>query len=199
MQVLKDEIRLKIIKEAKDLFLKYGFENASMTMMAERVGISKSNLYNYFSSKEDIFYYLTEKAYAQFNVVFDKLTIHEDIEEYNIEEYRSLASKELVELLIEYRDEMLLIMDCSKGTRFENAKEEFILRLQRHSMDEFKKYGIIEEEDDFFAHYISTILVEGLLEIIRHNKSDEWIKNNIELLINYYISGYSHFFVERLG
>jgi len=199
MQVLKDEIRLKIIKEARRLFLKYGFEKVSMSMLAEKVGISKSNLYNYFASKEDIFYHLTDKAYAQFNIVFDKLTIHEDIEKYDIEEYRALASKELVELLTKYRDGMLLIMDCSKGTRFENVKEEFIRRLQRHSLDEFKKYGIITEDDDFFAHYISTILVEGLLEIIRHNKSDDWIKNNVKMLVGYYISGYSHFFAESLS
>lgn len=34
MQVLKDEIRLKIIKAAKELFLQNGFEKASMKVSA---------------------------------------------------------------------------------------------------------------------------------------------------------------------
>lgn len=195
MQVLKDEIRLSILKAAKDLFLQNGFEKASMNMIAKRAGVSKSNLYNYFSSKEEIFYHLTDRAYTQIESMFNNLLKHD--EHSDLEEFTALMSKELIGLLTEYREEILLIVDCSEGTRLENVKDGIIRRLQEHSLSEFKKFDIIMENDDcFFAHYVSTSLVEGLLEIIRHNKSDSWIKNNIKMLVGYYINGYSHFFAE---
>jgi len=132
--------------------------------------------------------------------LFENLLNHGSEEQYNLEEYTTLVSKELIGLLTEYREEILLMVDCSKGTRFENAKDEFINRLQEHTLSEFKKFNITMENDNcFFAHYVSASLVEGLLEIIRHNKSDTWIKNNIKMLVGYHFSGYSHFFAENSG
>ncbi len=195
MQVLKDEVRAKILKEAKDLFVKHGFEKASMNMIARRAEVSKSNLYNYFCSKEEIFYRLTGKAYDQIDTMFKNLLKHDEL--FNLDEFTSSVSQELMRLLTEYREEILLIVDCSKGTRFENVKDEFINRLQEHSLFEFKKFNITMGKDDyFFAHYVAASLVEGLLEIIRHKKSDDWIKDNIKMLVGYYISGYSFFFKE---
>jgi AcrR family transcriptional regulator len=40
---------------ARDVFLKEGFAAASMSTIAARVGGSKATLYNYFSSKEELF------------------------------------------------------------------------------------------------------------------------------------------------
>ena len=47
--------RQAIIDEAADLFRETGFERASMSELCLRVGGSKATLYNYFSSKEEVF------------------------------------------------------------------------------------------------------------------------------------------------
>ncbi|GAB3257862.1 TetR/AcrR family transcriptional regulator [Chitinimonas naiadis] len=52
----KSEARRKaIIDTATQLFHEVGFENASMAEISQRVGGSKATLYNYFSSKEELF------------------------------------------------------------------------------------------------------------------------------------------------
>ncbi|SNT06371.1 transcriptional regulator, TetR family [Anaerovirgula multivorans] len=200
MQVLKDETREKILRAAKNFFLDNGFERTSMNMIAKEAGVSKSNLYNYFPSKEEIFYHLTDKAYTRIERTFENLFQHDCGEDFDPERFILLMAKELMELLTEYREEILLIVDCSRGTRFEKTKDMFINRMEEHSIRELQQYRSFMKNDDwFFIHYVSTSLIEGLLEIIRHNKSDAWIRNNIKMLVTYYVHGYSHFFADFIS
>jgi AcrR family transcriptional regulator len=53
---VKSEARRNAILEtAAAVFLENGFDRASMSMIAERLGGSKATLYNYFKSKEELF------------------------------------------------------------------------------------------------------------------------------------------------
>jgi AcrR family transcriptional regulator len=51
----RDARRLAILNIARDVFLKEGFSAASMSSIASRLGGSKGTLYNYFSSKDELF------------------------------------------------------------------------------------------------------------------------------------------------
>jgi len=48
--------RLAILKAAADVFREVGFERASMSEIRARIGGSKATLYNYFPSKEKLFF-----------------------------------------------------------------------------------------------------------------------------------------------
>lgn len=56
MRVKTDERRNAIIQAAREIFAKVGYERASMAMIAERTGGSKTTLYGYFPSKEELFW-----------------------------------------------------------------------------------------------------------------------------------------------
>ena len=62
MRVKSEARRQAIIDVAKEAFSKQGFENTSMSEIASRVGGSKATLYNYFSSKEEIFAAVMESS-----------------------------------------------------------------------------------------------------------------------------------------
>ena len=53
--VARDGRRLAILHAALDVFIRDGFAAASMSSIADRLGGSKSTLYNYFPSKEALF------------------------------------------------------------------------------------------------------------------------------------------------
>jgi AcrR family transcriptional regulator len=55
MRVKTEEKREAILVAAKDVFLEYGFEAASMAEIAKVTGGSKQTLYSYFVSKEELF------------------------------------------------------------------------------------------------------------------------------------------------
>jgi len=48
--------RQEILKAATEVFQELGFERASMSDIRERIGGSKATLYNYFPSKENLFF-----------------------------------------------------------------------------------------------------------------------------------------------
>ena len=54
--------RERIIKVAKELFLKSGVENTKIDDVAKQAGMSKSTLYVYFKSKEEIVDYISLEA-----------------------------------------------------------------------------------------------------------------------------------------
>lgn len=55
MRVKTDDRRRAILDAACDVFREMGFERASMAAISARVGGSKTTLYSYFDSKEDLF------------------------------------------------------------------------------------------------------------------------------------------------
>ena len=66
-RVRTDEKRREIVKVASELFEEHGFDRASMSMIADRLGGSKATLYGYFKSKEQLLaavllYDVTEEA-----------------------------------------------------------------------------------------------------------------------------------------
>lgn len=48
-------LKEKILKAAKDVFKREGFEAATISMIAQTAGVGLGTAYNYFKSKEDIF------------------------------------------------------------------------------------------------------------------------------------------------
>jgi hypothetical protein len=49
-------------------------------------------------------------------------------------------------------------------------------------------------QDSFLMHILAMNLIEGILEITRNYKNDEWAKSNIESLMKYHIRGMVQFF-----
>lgn len=61
----RDQRREAILSIAHDVFLEHGFEGASMSQVAARLGGSKGTLYSYFESKEALFEALVAESCAQ--------------------------------------------------------------------------------------------------------------------------------------
>ena len=55
MQILKDEVRQKILDSARHEFSQNTFNKASMRRIAEDAGITVGTIYAYFSSKDELF------------------------------------------------------------------------------------------------------------------------------------------------
>ena len=57
---LAPEKQDEIIQAALDEFIEYGYDLASTNRIVERAGIAKGTLFKYFSSKEELFYYVCD-------------------------------------------------------------------------------------------------------------------------------------------
>lgn len=59
--------RRTILAAARQLFLKDGYENASIRKIAERIDYSAPAIYRYFGSKQDIFFAIAEQGFRLFH------------------------------------------------------------------------------------------------------------------------------------
>ena len=62
-----EAMRRTILAAARDLFLKEGYENASIRKIAERIEYSPPAIYRYFTSKQDIFFAVAEAGFRLFH------------------------------------------------------------------------------------------------------------------------------------
>ena len=70
MKTKTEAKRVAILKAAQEVFREVGFERASMSEIRERIGGSKATLYNYFPSKEKLFF---EVMYHSKNLELDAI------------------------------------------------------------------------------------------------------------------------------
>lgn len=74
--------REQILDGAKIIFLKMGFDAASMNDVTRQAGVSKGTIYVYFQSKDDLFAALIERERTRFvNTVRDELKDRASVEE----------------------------------------------------------------------------------------------------------------------
>ena len=84
MRKKSEERRQSILDVAAQLFNEIGFDRASMAEISARLGGSKATLYNYFSSKEEIFLeVMRHQAGMQFLSLFAGLLAEKDAEQFD--------------------------------------------------------------------------------------------------------------------
>jgi AcrR family transcriptional regulator len=76
-EVIK-KIKNDIIEEAMKLILKTGFNNMSMRKLADRVGMSATNIYYYYSSKDEIYLNIQIKGFQALQTMLEKIDMPEN-------------------------------------------------------------------------------------------------------------------------
>lgn len=197
MQIQKDDIRKDILKVAKEEFHSNGFKDASMRTIAKKAGVGLSNIYNYFKNKDEIFLEVLSPLMA----AFDKLTIEHNspenltLEIFNSEEYYLRHTNAYVDLIINHKDELNLLLFQSYGSSLENFRDTFTDKQTRVGMEYLQKmkekYPHINTEiSDFFIHTMSSWWLSIIGEIVSHNLSTRAIKKFFSEYMEFGIAGW---------
>ena len=180
MQVQKDEIRNKILTVAEKMFIKEGYENTSLRMIADKCYISKSNIYRYYKSKEEIYETLVAPARSHIMRIVDYFTEYRDkyagiyTEEKVIEISTLLAG-----LMAEHRIALLVILNASGG------KDRAVLM----KIAEEQLVDGCPIEDQEFKIQVCILLVTGITDILLKYSDEEKIRERLILLLQYNFLG----------
>lgn len=189
MQVQKEEVRQAILAKAIDEFYNNGFQKASLRKIVKNAGTTIGNFYNYFKNKEELFNAITSPVYTKF-VYFIKNHNEEqedmsEISDLSVEALRKMISDSLKSVDEEFEKALIILIDGSKGTKYENIKEEIIGFLAQHfqeHLDEAPK-DIKVELHPYFSNVVAVGFLEGIMNILR----SEYTKGEKEKLIANYI------------
>lgn len=181
MQYLKDEVKNRIIAMAMEEFYDKGFLQASMRDISKNAGVAIGNVYRYFKSKEDMFNEIVGPAYQCF---FEMGKIYKE-EMCSVSIIEDVVTN-IVGVMKEYKTQILIMVDKSKGTKYEGFKEELIRIaekvLKEDLLPKFQKKSI-EIKDPFIFHVIASTFIEGLFIILRKYKDGEEIRYLIRQLM----------------
>jgi AcrR family transcriptional regulator len=76
---LDEDVKKRILDEARSLFFRYGFSKVTMDEAAEALGMSKKTLYRYFPSKEDLLREVTSTHVEECNAEIKAICRREEI------------------------------------------------------------------------------------------------------------------------
>ncbi|MDK9709692.1 TetR/AcrR family transcriptional regulator [Acidaminobacter sp.] len=193
MQVLKEQVRRRIVSSAQAEFLKKGYGQASMRIVAESSEITVGNIYRYFSSKQSLFEDVVSPAYQVLKSLLESVQIHEEMplpsEDYI--RFREQFVREIATAIEAYRDEILILFNGSEGTVFSDAMnelsgiifsvlEKYVLETiaSRNSVQNLKALGRL----------ISKGIVEAIKDLVARTVIFERdaVENELRMIIDFY-------------
>lgn len=186
MQYLKEEVKERILFSALQEFKEKGFLDASMRDIAKNADVAIGNVYRYFKNKEDLFDGAVGPIYNQFMEFMFQIKNVDDTYTDPSGHINSIKYK-IMEIFKENNVELLILMDKSKGTKYQSIKEDLILMI-----DEILNQTLILElinegleiKDKYITYVISSILVEGGCVILRKNDDGTKIRHLVDQLVN---------------
>lgn len=178
MQVKKDEIQNRILETAQRLFIKRGYENTSLKQIAEQSNISKSNIYRYFSSKEEIYEKLAGSAREAVIQTSYHFFTSDFIGRYTPEKCDEISAI-LARLFSEHHSGILIMLRSSVG-KDRKLLEELII-------NRFINACPIEDED--IKELLSRIMIFGLTEILLNHFDEESLSRELRAMIHYHYLG----------
>lgn len=184
-QVLKDEIRENILKAALQEFYQEGYKSAAMRNIAENAKIPTGLIYSYYKNKQALFDAVLRPVLYDWERVLtaggENKGKHTNSEIYGL----SKAETECILNLFDHRQEFIILIDKSDGTKYENEKERFIKDIEEH----LNKHRNDNMDDEVFLHIIANNFVDGLMQIMYHYRGKEWAVMILHKLSKMYLSG----------
>ena len=188
MQVKKEEMSQTILEIATDEFIKRGYENASMRVIAQKANTTLGNIYHYFPNKEILLETIV-------------LPVLEDVEamiQWHVDEYgsrpftreeASIYAQHLEELFEESGiaclfDRRVVILLKLESSRLLPRKEAILEELQKHLQDHYQM-----KDDAHYARLVLDVMVDCLKHVLTEHENMEDAKAEFLKLFRLFCTG----------
>ena len=195
-QVLKEDIREKIIAAATEEFLNKGFKNASMREIANQANMTVGNVYRYFKNKQELMNCVITPALLRLNVILkqhsaNQITFDKQINKIGLDTEHIIGlldsiAEELVALRKEHRKELTILLKFGKQNNFIKLwvdsviqtliKEQVVLDLNDRTSDEL------------LASSLSEALFAGVQDCLNAEASEDKILLNMKIFFRLFLN-----------
>lgn len=175
-QILKREIREKILSSALDSFLEKGYRDTSMLEIAQKTGIATGNIYNYFRNKDALLSTLIDPVLKQVKGIFGVRI--QDLPMLNMEEGLGISGRKMDDFIRVYqsnRKVFVLLFEKSDATKFESTKAEVIESLSAaiiRAKNTFTKAPATPEQETLIRAF-ATAYISGIISILTSQTEEE--------------------------
>ena len=172
----KTESHKRITEAAKEEFLEYGYNEASLRRIASKAGIQVGGLYKHFANKEEMFDSLVKPVVEGFYALYHEMedVYFDDLDRMG-DDYEWEGKDETVRsmrYIYDHLDEFKLLVFSSQGTRYADFIHE-VARLEEEAtlqyMKELKDKGHpVKDVDPVEFHLLITSFAEAVFQAVEH-------------------------------
>ncbi|MCR5429196.1 MAG: TetR/AcrR family transcriptional regulator [Lachnospiraceae bacterium] len=188
----------KVKKAIRDEFLEKGYEDASIRSIGARAGMTSAGLYRHYDDKEAMFNAMVEplvesiKAWTVRHTgrKYDLLDSGTPKEELFGETFIDLIR----EVILPRRDEFILLMTRSRGTKYENFVHDYVESNQREFLEAIrflkdKGYPVIDISEEEL-HMLLSAYLTACFEPIIHDFDNDKIDSFLNTVQEFFMPGW---------
>jgi len=197
MQTLKTDTRKRILAVSRKLFLEKGFRGATTREIAAASGITLSNLYHYYISKDELFCQLLKPATDALDGLLDERHGHKgyDISTIRAEGYAEASLEEYMGIIRRHRSALKLLLFHAQGSSLEGFKESYVNKATRGVLDWFRQMKAKHPEmnvevSEFFIHLNNVWMFTLLEEILMHDLGEEETRSVLSDYVKFELIGW---------
>ena len=190
----------RVLAAAREEFLAYGFEKASMRRVGERCGLTAAGLYRHCRDKADLFDQLVSPAIERLQSWMDThltkyLTSVRD--EGNLKWQDSWIDM-MREVVYPHVDDYHLLLTCSSGTKYESFLHDLTQTAQEQTilyLPILRQKGLaIREISPMEMHLLFSAYVSALFEPVIHRYSPDESIRCLETIETFFLPGWKALF-----
>ena len=188
-----------LLQCAKEQFLAFGFERASIREICKEAHVTNGAFYNHFTDKEALFGAIVEPVFQTISQMYNDaaaeqfaLVKNDDLLQWWKHEEETLCS--MIEYIYAHFEIFQLLLMCSAGTKYADFQDMVVraeMRETKKFLAELKRRGIPFrnlEDDEWHilvhAHYAS------LAELVLHNYPKETALKYAHTLAAFFEAGW---------
>jgi AcrR family transcriptional regulator len=198
MQVLKDEIKNRILEAALNEFLDMGYQSASMRKIARNAHIAIGNIYHYYKNKQELFNALVGSVYDKLMCALREICKIDAraVPDFNFSAGGAIGNyygtqlivEKLMDICREDNKQLLILLEKSKGVNnaYENAKKDLIdalndvlLTTMTPNLEAIGKGG----DHRIMMGVLAAAFIEGFCVILRENRDGDTVKTLADEMI----------------
>lgn len=193
-QVLKEEVRQRILAAALDVFAAHGYVGATMTQIAERAGLGTASLYRYYASKGELFdAVVTPELARRFEALLERRVraLSRNVLGGAARPEADLG-EEMLRFWVENRLAVVILLDRAAGTAYERYGERFVELLVAETLAQIRAAhpGLrVSAPARFVLARIFENTRRMLAAILEAHEGERALREAIELFWSYQIPG----------
>ncbi|MCR5420448.1 MAG: TetR/AcrR family transcriptional regulator [Lachnospiraceae bacterium] len=188
----------KVKKAIKEEFLEKGFEDASIRSIGARAGMTSAGLYRHYADKEAMFNAMVEPLIESIkewttkhiNKKYDLLDDVSPDDEIFGENFVDMIK----EVLLPRRDEFVLLMSRSAGTKYENFIHDYVEDNQKEFVEAIrylkeKGYHTAELSEEEL-HMLLSAYLTACFEPLIHDYDDSMVIKYLNTVQEFFMPGW---------
>ena len=203
------ETRNNLIRSAKKAFAEKGYIKASLRTICKNAGVTTGALYFFFKDKDDLF---DAVVGGTINEIYKMMQAHFE-DEKNIvasgngftpsaeeSSEHMLTTSQVIHQMYLHREDILLALTKSQGTKYENVADWFIDAAEKHyrlMADAMMKQYPKTKMDDKFIHWLAHEQIDTFIFMISHIETEQEALPFIKQAVAYMMAGWYGIFLPR--